>query len=393
VDGRRVLIDKGRGPRGHVLHIFSAGAKIAHLYWQRYEFTQDKNWLRDRAYPMLKGIAEFYRNYPNLKKGTDGRYHIYDVNNHEPLWGATDTMEEVAAMRGILPVLLRASRILGTDEEVRPVWQEFFDRLPLLPTSDMPGAITEWQPGQPHTWADGLKPVFGGVGQKGGRSLVPALFYDLCTVETSSPEMLQVTQSTFDADHRAADGAKKPLHVLSHEATAAANLGRADAVKWMIPSQLRCEDAEQDFCDWQGVGKVGVLPNRLTLREGPGAIDAQRLGRAAEALHLALLQSSPPAPGGDPVIHVFPAWPVEWDADYSLLARGAFVVHASMAKGRIGAVRIQSQAGGECRLRNLWPGSSVMLYRNGKKSEELRGALLTFPTQRGEAIDVTTNQL
>jgi hypothetical protein len=204
--------------------------------------------------------------------------------------------------------------------------------------------------------------------------------------------MLQVTQSTFDTDNRAADSAKKPLHVLSQDATAAANLGRADAVKWMIPSQLCCENAENDFCDWEGVGKVGVLPNRLTLREGPGAIDAQRLGRAAEALHLALLQSSPPAPGGDPVIHVFPAWPVEWDADCSLLARGAFVVNASMARGRIGAVRIQSQAGGECRLRNPWPGSSVMLYRNGKKSEDLKGSLLTFPTQRGETIDVAPQE-
>jgi len=49
----------------------------------------------------------------------------------------------------------------------------------------------------------------------------------------------------------------------------------------------------------------GVLLNRMTLREGPQALDAERLGRAAEALHLALMQSAPPEPGADCVISVF----------------------------------------------------------------------------------------
>ena len=44
-------------------------AKIAYLYWQRYEYTMDEAWLRDRAYPMLKGAVEFYRNFPNLQEG------------------------------------------------------------------------------------------------------------------------------------------------------------------------------------------------------------------------------------------------------------------------------------------------------------------------------------
>ena len=32
---------------------------------------------------MLKGAVEFYRNYPNVKKGADGKYHIHHVNSNE----------------------------------------------------------------------------------------------------------------------------------------------------------------------------------------------------------------------------------------------------------------------------------------------------------------------
>ncbi|MGH9584000.1 MAG: DUF5703 domain-containing protein, partial [Bryobacteraceae bacterium] len=113
IDGIWRWKDKGTGPYGETSHILSSGAKIAFLYWLRYQYTQDESWLRERAYPMLKGIAEFYRNYPNVKKSADGKYHIHNVNNHEPIWGAQDTMEEISAMRGIFPVAIRASDILG----------------------------------------------------------------------------------------------------------------------------------------------------------------------------------------------------------------------------------------------------------------------------------------
>jgi hypothetical protein len=135
----------------------------------------------------------------------------------------------------------------------------------------------------------------------------------------------------------------------------------------------------------------------MTLREGPQALDAQRLGRAAEALHLALLQSTAPSPGSNPIIRVFPAWPKEWDASYTLLARGAFLVTSSIKRGRVGFVELESQAGvaksamSECWLRNPWGEGEVTLYRDGKKSETLRGSLLQFPTRKGERVVVVTS--
>ena len=157
---------------------------------------------------------------------------------------------------------------------------------------------------------------------------------------------------------------------------------------FMLPNQIKCLNPGSDFCDWAGSGKGGVMANRLTIREGPGATECQRLGSIMTATHAALLQSVPPAPGKPEVIYVFPAWPKSWDASYTLAAAGGFLVSASMEKGKIEFAEVQSQVGGECRLHNPWGEGAVTLYRNGKKAEDVSGALLAFPTAKGETVAV-----
>jgi hypothetical protein len=130
----------------------------------------------------------------------------------------------------------------------------------------------------------------------------------------------------------------------------------------------------------------------LDQREGVQTTNAQRLGRVADTLHNTLLQSVAAGPAREPVIRVFPAWPREWDATFSLLARGAFLVNSSMTAGNIEFVQVKSQLGGECRLRNPWQGATVTLERNGTKAEELSGDLLRFPTIRGEVIMIRSSR-
>ena len=68
--GRWVHEDKGAPPFGHVTHIFGTTAKVAYLYWQKYEYTLDEAWLRERAYPMLEGRG---RVLPKLPEPEEGR--------------------------------------------------------------------------------------------------------------------------------------------------------------------------------------------------------------------------------------------------------------------------------------------------------------------------------
>ena len=108
--------------------------------------------------------------------------------------------------------------------------------------------------------------------------------------------------------------AQTPAGLLSKLASAGTLLGRVDAARFLI-HQMRAP---------------GVLANRMGLREGPQAMDVERLGRASEALHHALLQSEPVEPGKDAILRMFPAWPTEWDPAFDPSGAGGFrdIVHA-----------------------------------------------------------------
>lgn len=381
-NGRWVYTERGSGPYGPVTHIFSRGAKYAYQFWLRYEYTGDEQWLRDRAYPVLKAVAEFYRNFPNVKKEADGKYHIHYVNSNEGVWGATDTDEEISSMMGIFPVLIKASEILNVDADMRPVWKEFLDNLAPLPRSDNPAVAAKFEPDTPPMWIRGLPPAFPPRDHVTGRpdgNTMPEWFFDLCTLE-SAPQMFSIGSNTFSgftsSATQTATNRNLRLGVLSKLPLVAAIMGRADVVQKLVPIQFNTNE------------RGGILMNRMDLREGAQTTSAQRLGNASDALHTALCGDLPSAPGQPPVIRAFQAWPKSWDAQFRLLCRGGFLVSSEMKNGKIPFVQIESQLGGECLLRNPWADSRVDLYLNGRESRSLEGSLLKFPTSRGDTVIV-----
>ncbi len=323
VDGHYVVPTKGHGIFGHCTHILGAGARIADLFWQRYQYTMDEAWLRDRAYPMIKGMAEFYRNFPNFKKEADGKYHIRNINNGESHseWGSADSVYETYCMNLIFPLAIRASEILDVDADLRVDWAEIKANLVSTQVSArIPGTST----------AGGFGAfVYGGAG-----AIAPL---------GSEPEM----KTRFLNFNRLAS-----------------------------------------FIDEPGIGGAQIFRNRLRLREGPGAIDAEHLGGLASGVHETLLNSAPPSEEGEPVLRLFSSWPKEWDADFTLLARGGFTVSAAQTGGKVGSVEIVSHAGAICRLQNPWRDAEVRLTRDGRTAETLQGVQLTFPTKAGERIAV-----
>ncbi len=366
VQGRWVARERGAGPFGPVTHTFSRGAKIAYQYWVHYEYTGDEQWLRDVAYPVIKGEAELYRNFPNLKKGDDGKYHIYHVNSNESIWDAQDTDEEISSMMGIFPAAIRASEILKTDDQLRSSWREVLANLAPLPVNSS-NAVPIWR--------RGIAPAARGFvsGRPDGNTM-PAFFFDLCTLE-SDPAMRQVGGATFDA-YFPSGFAQRRVSVLSKLPLVAAVLGRTDAVKELIPSQVLHPE-------------VGIMANRMDLREGQQTTSIQRLGNAADALHTALCYDLPPGPAQASVIRVFAAWPKEWDAEFTLLCRGGFLVTSAMKSGDIQFVELESKAGGECRLRNPWGDGAVELWRDGQTHTNFSGGLLSIATSRGEHMVIT----
>jgi hypothetical protein len=255
--------------------------------------------------------------------------------------------------------------------------------LPPLATSTDADALIAADYQGPRVFVRGRKPsVRGGGGRPDGNSL-PMWFFDLISLETDDAELLQTAQQTFDASFRSPIGRETNVGVLSKIAIAGALLGRPEAAQFLAPNQMKTLRTERAPAYKEGK----PLLNRLALREGHEALDAQRLGRAGEALQLALLQSQPPGPAREPVLRLLPAWPKDWDASFKLLARGAFVVSAKARGGRVETLEIESLAGSKCRLRNPWGATRLVLRRTGG-DETLEGAIVDFPTAKGEKVAI-----
>ena len=383
VGGRYTWKTKGAGPFGHTSHIFSSSAKIAWQYWLRYAYSGDLDWLREHAYPMLAGVAEFYRNFPNLRRGDDGRYHIEHVNCSEPVWDARDTQEELCAMHGILPLAIRASELLEADADLRDSWRELLEHLAPIVTSDQLSATAALSP---RYWIAGLPPARRGDLKRPW--ILPALYYDLCTANTEDDATRALAEATYHRIFSQGIGPETPVSVMSSYATVAAHLGRAEDLRYMLINQIRCIAPQHDFCDFVGSsgGENPVMDNRLTLREGPGDLCAERLGRMAGGLHLALLQSAPGRPGEEPVINVFPAWPKDWQARYRLLAQGGVVVTAAQNDGRVTSVILQALVAQKVRVKNPWPHSSVTISRSEGRSTVMQGEVLEIELAKMETL-------
>ncbi|MBW6479030.1 MAG: hypothetical protein K0B37_06330 [Bacteroidales bacterium] len=371
-NGEWVHGDKGGGAFGHVTHIFSRGAKIAYQFWMEYEYTKNKQWLKERAYPVIKGVAEFYRNFPNLKKEQDGIYSIHHVNDNESVWNAKNTVEEISSMRGIFPVAIKAAEILGTDMELQEKWKEIHNNLAPLTLSTDVADVTSTDPVR---WIKALPPVErGNYSSSPDPNTMPVWFFDLCNLESENQEVLKIANSTFDSYFRNGINSETRVNVLSKLPVTGSILGRCESTQYLIPNQINTAETE-------------VLANRMTLREGFQTTGVQRLGRVADALHLALFQSAPSEPGGKPVIRVFPAWPANWDASFTLLGRGNFLITTSIQDNSIEFIEIKSLAGEICIVRNPWPGDIVSLYVGGKEIKTFKGELIEFQTrQKGNYI-------
>ncbi|MEI7899819.1 MAG: hypothetical protein WCK89_06170 [bacterium] len=358
-------------------------AEAVQWYWERYEYTHDFAWLKERAYPMIKGAAELYRTYPGSKLEADGKYHVNNTSWAETyLDGVRDCINDLASIRGIFPVATQAAKLLKVDAELVPLWQDMLNKLAPYPTSADPRGMGVLQLADEPVYAIGI-----GDDKRPGSNADPRMMmvniFDLVNTETklTHPAEWQMAMNTLRAMNtgkQVADGVGKDE--INRFFGLMARMGSADWVKKCFAAMGRHWKNPDD--PWPG------FPNRIRQYnpEGGFALDWQHDGTFSEGLGQALLQSGAAAPGGTPIIRVFPAWPSDMDASFSLRAKGDFLVTSLMKSGKVDFIEVTSQRGGPCMLRNYWGKQSVDLYRNNKKRETPTAELLTFDTGKGENI-------
>jgi len=354
-----------------ISHLVSSGAELAIHAWWRYRYTGDIAWLRSHAYPLLRGVAEFYRTFARM--GDDGRYHIHGANVHEDFWGVTDGIMDLAAIRGTLPLAICAAEMLDTDTELRASWQAFLERLAPYPMGGDPranaltgGALAD------DAWAAGLRGAVDGSHNLEDVWLTPIFPFEDWTLETRDPRLDAVARRVM---------ALAPRHRRVMEGDLLSTAIRSP----IAAARAGCGEELPDILE-KYAAAFAPLPNGFSLFEestaDQQAHSIEHLGLLAMTLQEALLQSVSPRPGEPEVISVFPAWPRAWDASFRLLARGGFLVAAVKRRGEVESIELESRLGETCRLRNPWS-APCLLCEDGAAPIEITNEILIFATKPG----------
>jgi len=106
---------------------------IGWAFWKYYQVTKDKEWLRNRGYPVLKEVADFWTS--RVERTGPGHY---DINN---VIGANEWEENIdnnAFTNGMAITVLRYATQAAQELEITPDpdWNHVADNIPLLQFPD-----------------------------------------------------------------------------------------------------------------------------------------------------------------------------------------------------------------------------------------------------------------
>jgi len=109
---------RGTAPINHSNHGIwvSGGAWLCRHLWEHYQFSQDKKFLAEKAYPLMRGSAEFFTQF--LVKDPKTGYLISTPSNSPENGGlvAGPTMDH-QIIRALFRSCIEAAGILGTDQQ------------------------------------------------------------------------------------------------------------------------------------------------------------------------------------------------------------------------------------------------------------------------------------
>lgn len=282
---------------------------LATHIWEYYDYTRDRNFLKEVGYDLIKSSAQFTVDY--LWRKSDGTYTAAPSTSpeHGPVdEGATFVH---AVVREILLDAIEASKVLGVDSKERKHWQEVLAHLVPYKIGRY-GQLLEWSkdiddPNDKHRHVNHL------FGLHPGRTLSPV----------TTPEL-----------------AKAARIVLEHRGDGATGW----SMGWKLNQWARLQDGNHAYTLFGNLLKNGTLDN-LWDTHAPFQIDGN-FGGTAGVTEM-LLQSHMG------FIQLLPALPDAWKDGLvsGLCAKGNFEVSISWKNNRLDEAILVSKAGTPCTVR------------------------------------------
>ncbi|SDM10422.1 alpha-L-fucosidase 2 [Catalinimonas alkaloidigena] len=308
---------RGTAPINNANHgIWVSGAGwLSHHLWEHYLYTQDKQFLRDRAYPAMKGAAEFYVDF--LVEDPASGWLISTPSNSPENGGlvAGPTMDH-QIIRSLFQKTIEASELLGIDAAFRDTLATLWPKI--APNQiGQHGQLQEWladvdDPTNHHRHVSHLWGIHPGD--------------DITWRKT--PELMAAAQQSLE--YRGDEGTGWSL-------------------AWKINFWARLKDGNHAYKMIQmllspAADGGGSYPSLLDAHP-PFQIDGNFGG--AVGIAEMLVQSHD---GGIELLPALPAALPLGDVD-GLKARGGFTLHLMWEEGKLKGIDVTSTAGEGCVLR------------------------------------------